>query len=129
MNILQMTGWFALIIANVYYDYRKIRTNKGINHVAETIVRIFVGILYAGIVFGVRAPNEHAQWVIIFQATSFFLFFELLLNLARGLHPFYIGKTSVIDKFLDSHKFIWLFVKVVSLALFVTSVVQLIKGN
>lgn len=129
MNILAMTGWLILIVANVYYDWKRISNHKGINHVGETIARIFVGILYAGLVFQVRAANEHAQWVILFQVTSFWLFFEFLLNKARNLPAFYLGNTAKTDVWFKKHFPIYAGLKLFALILFVTSVIQLIKGN
>lgn len=130
MNILQMIGWLLLISINVVVDWYLIeKLKKGVNHVAETVLRIGVAILYAGLVFGVRAPNEHAQWVAIFMPTSFWLFFELGLNKARGLEPFYVGLTAKSDKFFRRNFPMYIGLKGFALILLVVSVIQLLKGN
>lgn len=130
MNIPQMIGWLLLIAINVIIDwYLIVKLKKGVNHLAETIARIFVGLLYAGIVFGVRAPDEHFQWVAIFMTTSFWIFFELGLNKARGLEPFYVGETAKSDIFFRRHFPIYAGLKLFAAILLVTSVIQLLKGN
>lgn len=129
MIALQITGWIALILANVYYDYRQIKNKKGVNHVAETCIRISVGMLYAGLVFGVNKPNEHAQWVVIFEATSFWILFELFLNLALSRHPLEVGSTAVTDRWFKKNYPAYIGLKAFALALFLVSLVQLLKGN
>jgi hypothetical protein len=127
--LIQMLGWLALIGVNVLIDYRLIKSGKGVNHVFETIIRIAAGILYAGLLFGVRRPDEHAGWVAMFQATSFWIFFELGLNLSRGLEPFYVGETAKSDRFFRNNMPIFLMLKVFALVFLITSIVQLLKGN
>jgi len=129
MIALKLTGWLALILINVYIDWRLIKSGKGVNHVVETVIRIAVGILYAGLVFGVRRPDEHFQWVALFEATSFYLFFELLLNKARGLDWFYLGNTAVTDRWFKKNFPAYIGLKGFALALFLLSTWQLIKGS
>lgn len=129
MIALELTGWFALILANVYYDFKRIQAKKGVNHVAETVIRIGVGLFYAGLVFGVRHPDEHAQWVALFMPTSFWIFFELLLNLALKRHPLEVGSTAVTDRWFKKNYPAYVGLKGIALALFLVSLVQLLKGN
>lgn len=129
MIALQITGWLAMILANVYYDYRQIKNKKGVNHVAETVVRVIAGILYAGLVFGVRRPDEHAQWVALFLPTSFWILFELFLNLALKRHPLEVGSTAVTDRWFKKNYPAYIGLKAFALALFLVSLVQLLKGN
>lgn len=125
-----MTGWLGLIAGNIVVDWYLIeKMKKGVNHAVETVIRIVVGILYAGIVFGVRAADEHAQWVGLFEAMSFWLFFELGLNKARGLEPFYLGTTAKSDKFFRRNFPMYAGLKLFALIILITSVVQLLKGN
>lgn len=129
-NILQISGWLLLIGFNVVVDWFMItRLKKGVNHVVETIVRVAVGIVYAGLAFGVRAPDEHFQWVSIFMITSFWIFFELGLNKARGLEPLYVGTTAKSDIFFRRNFPLYLGLKIGAAVLMITSVVQLLKGN
>lgn len=129
MIALELTFWFALILANVYYDFKRIQAKKGVNHVAETVIRIIVGIVYAGLVFGVRRPDEHAQWVILFMTTSFWLFFELVLNIALKRHPLSVGYTAKTDRWFKKNYPVYIGLKAFALALFLVSLVQLLKGN
>jgi hypothetical protein len=129
MIIVQMLGWLALIALNVFIDFKLIKSGKGVNHVFETVIRIMAAILYAGLLFGVRRPDEHAGWVALFQATSFWLFFELGLNLSRGLEPFYIGETALSDRFFRKNMPVYLGLKLFALVLLITSIIQLLKGN
>lgn len=129
MIALQITGWIALILANVIYDFKRIKAEKGVNHGIETVVRIGVGLLYAGLMFGVRHPDEHAQWVLIFMPTSFWLLFELFLNLALKRHPLEVGSTAKTDRWFKKNYPAYIGMKAFSLALFLVSLVQLLKGN
>jgi hypothetical protein len=129
MIALQLTGWLTLILINVYVDWRLIKSGKGVNHKAETIVRIGVGILYAWLVFQVRAADEHFQWVALFEITSFWILFELFLNLARGLKPLYLGETAKSDRWFKKNFPVYIGLKGFALALFLVSLIQLLKGN
>lgn len=128
IHTLQITGWFAFILANVIYDNRHYRN---INHSIELIIRIGVGILYAGLAFGVRSADEWALHVILFMWTSFYLFFELLLNVSMGLHPLYLGSTATIDKFI--RKYLggqqgYLMLKIFTVVLLIYSTIQIYKA-
>jgi len=129
MIALQLTGWLALILVNVYVDWRLIKYGKGVNHIGETVIRIGAGILYAGLIFQVRAADEHAQWVAIFEITSFWILFELLLNKARGLDWFYLGDTAKSDRWFKKNFPAYIGLKGFALALFLLSTWQLIKGS
>lgn len=129
MIALQLTGWFALILANVIFDFKWIQSKKVVRHGIETVIRIAVGLLYAGLVFGVRRPDEHAQWVILFLPTSFWLIFELVLNLALKRHPLSVGDTAKTDRWFKKNYPVYIGLKAFALALFLVSLVQLLKGN
>jgi hypothetical protein len=129
MSALKLTGWLALILVNVYIDWRLIKSGKGVNHVIETVIRIGAGLLYAGLAFSVRRPDEHAQWVALFEITSFWLLFELLLNLARGLKPLCLGDTAKSDRWFKKNFPVYIGLKGFALALFLVSLIQLLKGN
>lgn len=123
---LKIAGWIGLILLAVWYDNKHYAT---VNHAVGLIVRIFVGILYAGLIFQVRRPDEWAQWVLIWMATSFYFFFEAILNLSVGQAMFYLGRTAWIDK--QIHKiggvttYVW--IKICVVILMLVSSVQLYK--
>lgn len=130
MIALQITGWIAMILVSVYYGFRRVKTEKWIkNHVPETVIRIVVGLLYAWFVFGARGINEHTMWVALFMPTSFWLIFELVLNVALKRHPLEVGSTAVTDRWFNKNYPAYIGLKAFALALFLVSLVQLLKGN
>lgn len=128
VHTLQVTGWMALIVLNVIYDNRHYTK---INHTVEFIIRVGVGIVYAGLAFHVREWGWWAVDVAIFMATSFYLFFELLLNVSMGLHPLHLGTTAAIDKFIRKNlggQQGYIMLKIFTLVLFVYSIINVYRG-
>lgn len=120
-------GWLLLIIVNVIYDAKHYAK---INHGVELVLRIGVGIIYAWLMFHVKHPDFYATSVVIWMATSFYLFFELLLNLAKGLHLLHLGTTARIDRFIREYlggQRGYIFLKLATLILFIASSIWIIN--
>lgn len=79
MDILwRLLVWFIPILVNVYAD----RKGRKPNYVMMFILRAFVAILH-GALFVNDYQNYWYYWwpVLVFETTSFWIFFELGLNL------------------------------------------------
>jgi hypothetical protein len=126
MIYLKLFGWLLIVGAWVLIDwYQIVRLKRSINHLVEFILRGALGLLYGIVIFNVQMGMS-GVWVILFEATSFYLFFELVLNLARGLAFDYIGRTSAIDRFLYSRRPLYYLLKLASAAGMVISAIKLI---
>jgi hypothetical protein len=126
MIYIKLFGWLVIVGAWVLIDwYQIVRLKRSINHLVEFIIRCMVGILYGALVFDAQ-PGIMGVWVILFEATTFYLFFEFSLNLARGLAWDYIGRTSDLDKFLYTHRAIYYLIKLASAAGMIISVIKLL---
>lgn len=94
--------WLVGIYVNAKVDAKLIK-KKGIDlegHIVETIVRCMIGIGW-GVIF-INPSNMRDYWpAFIFQATSFWILFELWLNYLIGKEWLFYGKTSLIDRFFQ----------------------------
>lgn len=128
MIYLKLLGWVLIGIGTwVLIDwYQIVRLKRSINHLSETILRCMTGIVYGALVFDAQRGMQ-GVWVILFEATSFYLFFEIALNLTRGMALDYIGHTSAIDRFLYNRRPIYYLLKLTSAAGMVISTIKLIQ--
>jgi hypothetical protein len=88
-----MIIWLIIILLEAYRNWHIIEVQKfRPNYLQSFILRGIVAIFH-GIYMGVTEP---ANWypVLIFQVSSFWLLFDLTLNVLRGKSIFYKGKNS-----------------------------------
>ncbi len=96
-EIIVLLLWLIPIAANVYMD----RKGRKPNYIQMFLLRGMAAILHA-ILFN---PHNVYDWlpILIFQVTSFWLIFEIALNLVRGKHFLYYdhleGDSGYIDRF------------------------------
>jgi hypothetical protein len=81
-------------------------------------------IIYGGLVFDAR-PNN-GGWIILFEVTSFYLLFELWLNMLRKLPWDYLGKNSKLDVFFSTRRPLYYVVKILSLILLALSIYKIV---
>lgn len=102
INLLLLLVWFIPIFINAWLD----RKGEKRNYIVVFIARAWAAILH-GILMQVQKPFYDA-WpdyvpVFIFQVTSFWIFFELILNYLRNDPAFYYdqkeGDSGWIDRF------------------------------
>lgn len=118
-------GWLVIIAAWVWIDwYQIVKLKRDVNHVVEVILRAGCGILYGGLVFDAQ-PGMMGVWVILFEVTSFYLFFEITLNIARKLSWDYLGQTSAMDRFLYHRRPLFYLLKLFSAAGMIISIIKL----
>ena len=96
--------------------YWIVKLKKVPNYTLSTIVRGWAFIA-VGIIHDVQ--EKHLVPFTLFALCSFWVFFDILLNVTRGKSIFYTGKNSTIDKFSHNHpEMYWMF-KVVALIYFI----------
>jgi hypothetical protein len=127
MIYLKLLGWILIGVAPwVLIDwYQIMKLKRTPNHLVEFILRCMAGIVYGALAFNVQMGMD-GVWVIMFEATSFYLFFEIALNLARSLAWDYIGRTSAIDRFLYNRRSLYYLLKLASAAGMVISIIKLL---
>lgn len=119
-----MVGVFCccywMIRIHAYRESIRIKEKKVINHTERFIIRIaialFIGLFVHFLSTGV---NSHSLMIAIacafYIGGIFWLIFDVMLNVDRGLEPFYISnwyRTSKLDKLFFRDPRIWLISKV-----------------
>ena len=140
MNIIMLVLWLVPIGLNVYWD----KDGRKPNYLQMFMLRGITAILH-GIVFDMTCrifpPDlyRYSMWELVliwtplftFQVTSFWILFELGLNLVRGREAFYFDRkerdSGWIDKIFDhlgsgAH----LAAKIMALILCVLSILRLV---
>lgn len=101
MITLYLLLWLVFIAAEVYRNYRIIEINKGKpSYLHSFVVRGMAAIIH-GVLFD---PHNMAEYlpVFIYQVTSFWILFDLILNWMREKPMLYLGKESGwIDRGFD----------------------------
>lgn len=104
MITIKLLIWFAFILIHAWHDYKQIHDdNERPNYLFSFTVRGFFAILHA-ILFD---PHNFLDWLpaLIFQVTSFYLFFPILLNSFRKKELFYVGQHSGwLDSYFYKHR-------------------------
>jgi hypothetical protein len=123
MITLKILVWFAFIVGHAWHDYKQINDeNERPNYLLSFTVRGFIAILHA-ILFD---PHNFFDWlpVLIFQVTSFYLFFPILLNSFRKKEIFYVGQNSGwLDSYFYKHREAQLIFIAGVLSVFILSVI------
>lgn len=84
--------WFAFIMLEVARNFWMIQKGDKPNYLQSFILRGMAAIGH-GILYNPADPREWLP-LLIFQVASFYLIFDFVLNLLRGKHFDYQGKTS-----------------------------------
>ena len=98
---------FSFIVAYVsaVIDARIIRLKFGkivsLNHLSRNIIR---GTIFTGSTLLVCNSFYEFMLLLALQSLHFSLFFDIILNYKRGLSPWYIGNTALLDMLMR----IWL---------------------
>lgn len=92
--------WISIIFGKQIYDWHLIRQKRtSPKHGLETFIMLLLAFIFDWFVVGIHRYEQRFYLldVTIFQFFSYMAFFDAGLNLMRGLHPLYIGKTAWID--------------------------------
>lgn len=102
MTALYLIIWFGFIAGEAYRNYYIIEKSKSRPNYLQSFVLRGMAAILQGVLFN---PQNMADYlpVFIFQVSSFWLLFDVLLNYMRQKPFLYVGKDSgYIDKF-----FVW----------------------
>ncbi len=113
MNILHI--WFAYILFDAIANWYIIEKKK-INpaHSVLFVGRCAIAIIYGGFVLDLQ-PGNFIPFAA-FTGGSFWILFDMLLNVFRSKNLFYIGENASTDKFGLSNPIIFWTLKVIALA-------------
>lgn len=124
MIALKLLIWFVFIFAHAYRDHWliSIKNKHPIYWKSFLFIRLPIGISY---LFLWSWHNWiHKFNYILFECTSFWLMFPLILNKMRGEVPFYLGKSSGwFDEHFIKHPVQFRIALVLALALCILSVI------
>lgn len=126
MTTLKLFLWLLYIAADVWTNYVIIeKNNSRPNYLLLNIVRGAAFILYGAFVWDFQAEVWYVN-IFLFCVTSFWLCFDLSLNIARKKHPFYIGAESGwIDQWGFKNRGLYYVCKLFALVLLILSVINI----
>lgn len=118
--------WFLIIELEVWRNYYIIEVKKQApSYLLSFILRSMAAIVY-GILFNPQNFNDYSP-ILIFQVTSFWIVFDLSLNILRDKEIFYTGHESGwLDK-LGKIPLLYLFLKLSAFALMIFSIITIYK--
>lgn len=123
---LKLFVWIAYILLDVWLNYKIIEVDDHKpNYLLLNIIRGAAFILYGAFVWDFQAEIWYLN-IFIFCVASFWIFFDLWLNVVRGKHPLYIGANSGwIDRFGYKHPGIYYFCKACVLVILILSTINI----
>lgn len=126
ITTLKLLLWILYIAIDVWTNYAIIEKMKGRpNYLLMNIIRGGAFILYGAFVWDFQAAIWYLN-VFVFCVTSFWLLFDLSLNVARNKHPLYIGAESgFIDRFGVKNQGIYYFAKLCALIILILSIINI----
>jgi hypothetical protein len=79
-------------VINAIFDYELIKRGKKVNHTLEALIR--------GVIIALLSLGDQFILTFIFNASVFWIIFELLLNISIKQHPLFVGTTATTDKII-----------------------------
>lgn len=122
INLLKLLPWIAFIVGHAFFDFYRIKKDDKPIYLQSFIIRGMVAIAHA-LLFN---PQNVVDWlpVLIFQLTSFWLFFPLLLNGLRRKPALYVGSQSGwMDYYFLNHPINQWIAKAAALTLMILSTI------
>jgi hypothetical protein len=90
--------WIIYILIDAVINWWWIEKKKSVpDYLWLTIIRANFAIAYGGFILDVSDFESASKW-FFFVTCSFWVLFDLTLNLLRSKSPFYIGTNSFIDR-------------------------------
>ena len=126
MTTIRILIWLLYIAADVVVNYYIIEEKKSRpNYIILFIARGGAFMLYASLVWGFQYEIWYSN-IVLYCLTSFWLVFDLSLNLSRGKHALYIGPTSGwIDRAGIKYTGLYYFCKLAALVFLVLSIINI----
>ena len=95
--IAVLLTWSFFITGMVYYNYILIRLNFIVNHMKNAIITTLLSLVLS---FLICSDILNFIFISIVLLFIYWIFFDIGLNLKRGLPKSYIGRKSKLDIFL-----------------------------
>jgi len=112
-----MILWLFYIVLDALVNWYIIEKRKIVpNYIQLTIVRGWAFILIG---IAINLQEWQLLWWFLFTATSFWLLFDILINLFRGKNIFYRGENSMIDKFGTKYPAVYFLLKLTALLILI----------
>lgn len=120
--------WLLYIGFDVWTNYTIIEQNRSRpNYLLLNIVRGAAFIVYGSFVWDFQPEIWYAN-IFIFCTTSFWILFDLSLNIARKKHPLYIGAESGwIDRWGFKNRGLYYICKVFALVIMILSIINIFE--
>jgi len=94
--------WVLFIIAMVYYNFILIRLNFIVNHMKNAIITSVLSLALSFLIYSNFINFIFTSLTLLF---IYWIFFDIGLNLKRGLPTSYIGRKSKLDIFLRKYAY------------------------
>lgn len=94
--------WLTTIAAKVVWNWYRIeKEQKDIAHGPELLIMCLLGFVQMWFVCDIHNYSQRFEFqdVLIFQASTYYFFFDTSLNLMRGKSWFYLGYGANSDRF------------------------------
>lgn len=129
MITIYLLIWAVYIAADVWCNFYIIeQINSRPDYLKLNIIRGVAFVLYGRFVWDLSL-DLHALYILVYCTTSFWLLFDIFLNLSRGKHLLYIGKDSgYIDQYGFKYPAIYYLGKLVALFVLTYSVTKIYQG-
>lgn len=98
--IAVLLTWSFFITGMVYYNYILIRLNFIVNHMKNAIITTLLSLVLS---FLICSDILNFIFISIVLLFIYWIFFDIGLNLKRGLPKSYIGRKSKLDIFLRKY--------------------------
>lgn len=92
--------WLVFIIIQVWCNYTLIKTNQIVNHFQNALITAFCG---ASLTLFWKWSIFDMIYVYSILLFTYWLLFDIMLNLSLGWTIEYLGETSVLDRFLKKY--------------------------
>lgn len=126
MTTLKLFVWLLYIAFDVWINYQIIEVKKvRPNYLFLNITRGGIFILYGAWIWDFQ--NQVWYWnIFLYSVASFWLLFDLSLNIARKKHPLYIGAESGwIDRFGFKNRGFYYMCKVFAMIILVLATINI----
>lgn len=122
--------WITVLAGKIVLDYHLIvHEKKSPNHAIEIGIVVLIAFFHQWL-SGVNKIEEWelAGWILLFQASSWLVFFDGILNLSLNRPWFSYGETAWIDRqFQKLGMGAYVMSRVFALVLMVTAIIQIYK--
>lgn len=129
MITLKLLLWQLYVSFDVWINYRIIEVNDSRpNYLLMNIVRGVAFVIYGRLIWDASVDMQ-TLYIFLYCTTSFWLLFDLGLNIARNKHPLYIGQHSGwIDQYGFKYPGVYYLGKICALAALIFSIIKIYKG-